>query len=138
MNLLRDTYQTSINVETITGFSSPIPSTPIMKIDDKSSLGTRETGDCKRTACSRCDSSSCRCLIKDAIFLSSDVMASRKWVIDTFCMFRGCRASPLLDAPFVRDANGLQCLAECFLPLMRKGFVGRHGGAVDIKLGHSK
>lgn len=53
-------HQTSIKVDTITGFSSPIPNIPMTKIDDKSSLGSRRTGDCKRTACSKCDSSSWR------------------------------------------------------------------------------
>ena len=77
------THQTSINVDIITGSSSPMPRTPMTNIDDKSSLGRRRTGDCMRTARSRCDSSSWRSLINVAILESSELIASRRYGMET-------------------------------------------------------
>lgn len=81
--------QTSINVETISGSSSSALNTPITNIEAKISHGRRWTGDCKRTACSKCVSSSSLWLISEAIFESKLLRASRKWGIDALDATRG-------------------------------------------------
>lgn len=92
-------YQTSINVETITGFSSPIPSTPKTKIDDRSSPGRRETGDCMRTVFSRCNTRSRCWLIKSATLRSKMLIASRRPLTDKLGWPRWSRsrASSVMD-----------------------------------------
>jgi hypothetical protein len=75
---------TNINVETSNESSSPICRTPITNIEDRISLGRRRTGDCRRTACSRCDSSCSRWLISEAILVSKVSNASRKCGIEEF------------------------------------------------------
>ena len=76
--------QTSMRFDSINESSSSVPNTPLVKIDARSSLGRRCTGDCIRTACSRRDSSMSRSLNSVAILESKLVNASRRWGIKTF------------------------------------------------------
>lgn len=60
------------------GLSSVIPKTPIVKMLDRISVGSRRMGDCNLTAVSSFASRSARSFTRAAIFESMEEILSRK------------------------------------------------------------